>query len=75
MRGEQAALIVQAEEHVSLAIRELRTAWMRCDSLQHKTGDPAVKEGMQRIMDKLDFHISAIQDAEYEEDFHSYWDS
>jgi hypothetical protein len=75
MRGEQAALIVQAEEHVSLAIRELRTAWMRCDRLQHLSKDAGVKVGMQTIMDRLEFHISAIQDAEYEEEFHRYWDS
>lgn len=74
MRGEQAALIVQAEQHVMTAIRELRTAQDRCDRLQHLSKDPAIREGMQRLMDKIDGHISTLQDAEYEEDFHQYWD-
>jgi hypothetical protein len=75
MKGEQAALIVQAEAHVKMATRELHLAWDRCDRLQHMTNNAGVKIGMQMIMDRLHFHISAIQDAEYEEEFHRYWDS
>lgn len=75
MRGEQAALIVQAEDHVKRAIYELQTASERCRKLRQLVTDPEVRDGLGEIMDKLYFHVSAIQDAEYEEEFHRYWDS
>jgi hypothetical protein len=73
MRGENAAIIVQAEEHIIQAERELKIAIERCEELRRRVTKSNVIEELGWIIMSLQLKLSNSVTKQLQARLHRLW--